>query len=466
MSGPKQTNFFARSLTGAQGPTGTPGLQGPTGIDGPTGSGFIWKGEWVFGTPYVINDVVSYQGQSWIATGNLPFYNPGYPGETWELMVEKGAQGSTGDPGFTGPTGPQGPTGADSTVQGPTGLFGPALFTLVTINGTPLYNSSNSITLNGYTGGVRSTETFSTTNNAVYFQAIVNGAPSFPSSPGTEYVTLGLSNYFGIISGGNTIDLWSSPSGKISTVSFNNDDLFSIYATSQGATYFVNGIQVGTATSVGASSTESLTIATLIGYTSLPDTTVSNISIYITGEQGLTGPQGPTGPDGPTGPSTTDQDLFTYSNVIFSTLSVTGTTGTTGSISFQDGTIQTTAYQSVSTISAPETVITLGNLQAKIDANVYYLNLRNISGSLIQVNGLVQDFTSTPPAFNILPNDLLLPVNTWVQIPLTNSLNTNGLSTYVFLSEINGLGSWRITAITASESVVNNKFSLTIEKIA
>ena len=90
------------------------GATGPTGSIGLTGAGFVWRGDWVFGTEYFINDVVSYQGQSWIAIGNSPYYNPGYPGEMWELMVQKGTQGDVGPqgaPGSQGPTGPQGSTG-------------------------------------------------------------------------------------------------------------------------------------------------------------------------------------------------------------------------------------------------------------------------------------------------------------------------------------------------------------------
>ncbi len=79
------------------------GIRGPTGPQGATGPGFFWRSAWTFGTQYLINDVVSYNGQSWIATGNSPYYNPGYPGENWELMAEKGLDGLTGATGATGP---------------------------------------------------------------------------------------------------------------------------------------------------------------------------------------------------------------------------------------------------------------------------------------------------------------------------------------------------------------------------
>jgi hypothetical protein len=96
------------------------GATGPTGSIGLTGAGFVWRGDWVFGTEYFINDVVSYQGQSWIAIGNSPYYNPGYPGEMWELMVQKGTQGDVGPQGSNGLQGPTGPQGAPGS-QGPTG---------------------------------------------------------------------------------------------------------------------------------------------------------------------------------------------------------------------------------------------------------------------------------------------------------------------------------------------------------
>jgi hypothetical protein len=113
--------------------------------------GLNLRGAYDADTEYLLGDVVSYQGSSYVAyqttTGNLPT-----EGLYWYLMVEKGEVGATGPTGpqgiqgITGPTGPQGdigptgsqgvqgitgatgatgPTGADSTVVGPTGPTGP-----------------------------------------------------------------------------------------------------------------------------------------------------------------------------------------------------------------------------------------------------------------------------------------------------------------------------------------------------
>ena len=130
----------------------------------------------------------------------------------------------------------------------------------------------------------------------------MNGAPDFPG--GTEYITLGLLNYSGIITGGNNIDLYSSGSGKIGDAIINDGDLFSIYATSEGAVFYINGVTVATVSSAGASSTEYFSIGTFSGYPSLSVTSISDISIYITG---MPGPQGPTGIQGPTGADSTVQ---------------------------------------------------------------------------------------------------------------------------------------------------------------
>lgn len=55
---------------GPRGPRGHRGHTGDTGYTGPRGKrgpGFVWKGEWVEGTKYEPNDVVYFNGSSYIA---------------------------------------------------------------------------------------------------------------------------------------------------------------------------------------------------------------------------------------------------------------------------------------------------------------------------------------------------------------------------------------------------------------
>lgn len=133
----------AKGDTGATGPTGATGATGPTGPQGPTGAtgsqgpagpigpaGLNWRGAWSSGTDYVIDDAVSYQGQSWFASADPPVGSvPSGSSTYWQLMAAQGATGPQGPTGATGATGPQGPTGPQGATgatgpQGPTGATG------------------------------------------------------------------------------------------------------------------------------------------------------------------------------------------------------------------------------------------------------------------------------------------------------------------------------------------------------
>jgi hypothetical protein len=114
--------------------TGEPGPTGPTGPSGPAGEGFNWLGEWQDLTPYLINDVVSFGGNVYIATAGVvedEFSNYGYPPSPeftnpWQVFVPAGPTGAQGVAGPTGPTGPTGEAGPTGTTgeAGPTGPTG------------------------------------------------------------------------------------------------------------------------------------------------------------------------------------------------------------------------------------------------------------------------------------------------------------------------------------------------------
>ncbi len=100
--------------------------QGGTGTG--SGVGVAYQGIYGSAANYALNDIVSYQGSSYISLisanhGNTPDQSPGQ----WGVMAlgAVGVQGPQGLPGVTGPqglTGPPGPTGA----AGPTGATGAA----------------------------------------------------------------------------------------------------------------------------------------------------------------------------------------------------------------------------------------------------------------------------------------------------------------------------------------------------
>jgi hypothetical protein len=109
-----------------------PGIDGATGPQGPpgtNGTSFIFRGEFSNDVVYAINDVVSYNGSSYIATiANQGEDAPG-TNAIWSPMAQAGApgaQGPQGLPGAPGADGARGLPGAPglSGAQGPPGVQG------------------------------------------------------------------------------------------------------------------------------------------------------------------------------------------------------------------------------------------------------------------------------------------------------------------------------------------------------
>ena len=112
-----------------EGPKGQPGMTGPPGPPGVPGTGgagspgMVWKGPWTAGSPYSVNDVVSYQYSgtygSWICraanTANLGVNDPQIDNVTWNYVAYGIFQ-----QGSAGPVGPAGgePTFQDNIVTG------------------------------------------------------------------------------------------------------------------------------------------------------------------------------------------------------------------------------------------------------------------------------------------------------------------------------------------------------------
>ncbi len=117
-----------QGLTGAQGPQGSQGIPGPTGPQGPAGvngTAFNFRNAFDPTATYAVNDVVTYNGSTYIAiAANGPSsQTPDLNTSAWSVMAPQGmpgAQGAAGAPGLPGPTGPQGTPG----IQGPPGATG------------------------------------------------------------------------------------------------------------------------------------------------------------------------------------------------------------------------------------------------------------------------------------------------------------------------------------------------------
>lgn len=89
--------------SGQPGPPGPAGPAGPPGADstvpgpqGPAGEGFDYKGDWINGAAYIVNDVVRYSGSTYICTAPLSSSTTPPPASGWELFTAQGDQGATG----------------------------------------------------------------------------------------------------------------------------------------------------------------------------------------------------------------------------------------------------------------------------------------------------------------------------------------------------------------------------------
>jgi hypothetical protein len=118
----------ATGATGATGPRGLTGAPGAPGPAGTNGTSFIFLDAYNPYATYAADNVVTYNGSSYIAivlngpnpSGPTPDQNP-----SWSLMAAAGAIGATGPQGPQGAPGPEGIPGVMGN-PGPTGPAGPA----------------------------------------------------------------------------------------------------------------------------------------------------------------------------------------------------------------------------------------------------------------------------------------------------------------------------------------------------
>jgi hypothetical protein len=68
-------------------------------------AGFAFKGPWSSGTSYVVNDVVSYNGSSYISIQNGTNQNPSTQTTYWSIVASQGDIGVQGNQGFQGAQG-------------------------------------------------------------------------------------------------------------------------------------------------------------------------------------------------------------------------------------------------------------------------------------------------------------------------------------------------------------------------
>jgi hypothetical protein len=117
----------ATGATGSQGLIGLTGAQGTAGSDGANGAGFNFRNTFDASASYAIDDVVTFNGSSYVAiAANAGPSNPTPDTNTaaWSVMAQQGSTGTTGPQGAAGSQGTTGSQGATGS-QGPTGNTGP-----------------------------------------------------------------------------------------------------------------------------------------------------------------------------------------------------------------------------------------------------------------------------------------------------------------------------------------------------
>ena len=86
--------------TGSSGPGGAQGPSGPQGAQGANGAaGINFRGAWVAGSGYAVNDAVTYQGATYLAQTANSSVMPGSDSSTWAVLAAAGSTGATGAAG-------------------------------------------------------------------------------------------------------------------------------------------------------------------------------------------------------------------------------------------------------------------------------------------------------------------------------------------------------------------------------
>ena len=93
-----QGNQGVQGIQGPAGPTGPQGPQGPIGPQGSQGEGFNFMGEWVSNNEYFKNDVVTFNGSSYVLITNTlvgSITDPASDTTNWSVMAQGGSGGSS-----------------------------------------------------------------------------------------------------------------------------------------------------------------------------------------------------------------------------------------------------------------------------------------------------------------------------------------------------------------------------------
>lgn len=119
--------FDAGDIKGQTGPQGIRGIIGPTGPMGPAGASLIFRGEWLTGTAYLVNSVVTcpLDKNTYISKNDIFDFltYPSVNSSEWALFINKGTNGIDGKDGAPGIDGNNGINGLDG-IDGINGIDG------------------------------------------------------------------------------------------------------------------------------------------------------------------------------------------------------------------------------------------------------------------------------------------------------------------------------------------------------
>ena len=150
--------------SGTSGSSGTAGSSGTSGTSGSSGSGFTYNGVWDNSTNYNVNDVVLYNGQTYVAIQANVNKQPSVQPAFWQVFSAAGSSGTSGTSGSSGTGGSDGSSGSSGT-SGSSGADG-----LVGSNGTS--GTSGSSGIDG-TSGSSGTDGSSGTSGAVDYTGLI-----------------------------------------------------------------------------------------------------------------------------------------------------------------------------------------------------------------------------------------------------------------------------------------------------
>jgi len=148
-----------RGQQGERGERGYDGKRGPRGEKGKRGhrgKSLIWKGQWNPNEHYEENDIVQYNGSTYIAINTNCNIIPGLDDTYWDLFVACGINGTDGTNGINGSDGINGTNGTDG-INGINGINGTSFIwkgpwsnaIIYIINDVVEHNGSSYIAISG-----------------------------------------------------------------------------------------------------------------------------------------------------------------------------------------------------------------------------------------------------------------------------------------------------------------------------